>query len=83
MKTDFPEDDVEFKNYWSSYAGKLSGLKVAIEEIEKRSCEAFIKRQDEIAGVLRNLAADFKNKQSEYEDIVRSCIAENRRRHTQ
>lgn len=76
----FPDDETEFGRQWSSAAGELHGVKQAIAEVERRSAEAFICRQDAVANALRDLALSLTSTANGLSAIVQGHIAESQKR---
>ncbi len=76
----FPDDETEFGRCWSSAAGELAGLKEAIAEAEKRSAEAFIRRQDAVANALRDLALSLTSRRDGQSALVQGYIEEDKKR---
>lgn len=78
---DFPDKEEDFRGCWSSTAGELHGIKMAIVEIEKRAAEAFVQRRDEVANALRNAAMALFAERDNLSKRVNEYIAEDKRRH--
>lgn len=77
---DFPDDQLEFRQCWSSTAGHLAGIKDAINEAEKRAGEFFIKKQDQIANALRDLATALAVQRDKLSKDVQAYIDEAKKR---
>ena len=76
----FPDDDLEFTRCWSATAGELSATVHARAEVEKRAGEAFIRKRDDVANALRDLAAELQRRATEMSKRVDEFIAEDKRR---
>lgn len=76
----YPDDETEFGRCWSSTAGELSAVKSAIVEVEKRAGEAFIRKRDEVANALRDLASELGRRRDELSKKVDEYIAEDKKR---
>lgn len=55
-------------------------MKSAILEVEKRTGEAFVRKRDEVANALRDLATELGRKRDELSKQVDAYIAEDKRR---
>lgn len=76
----FPDDSLEFSRCWSATAGKLSGMVQARSAAEERSAQAFIRKRDEVANALRDLATHLQHCCDELSKEVDAFIAEDKRR---
>lgn len=77
---DFPTEKDEFQRCWSSAAGELAAMKEAIAEAEKRSAETFVRRRDEVAKALRDLAYELSHRRDKMSARVSGFIEEDKRR---
>lgn len=76
----FPTEEQEFNRCWSSNAGHLAGIKEAIGEAERKSAEAFVRRRDEVANALRDLAVSLYARREALARVVAAYIEEDKRR---
>ncbi len=76
----FPDEQLEFRQCWSATAGELVGIKCAINEAEKRAAEFFIRKQDQIANALRDLATALSIKRDQLSKDVEAFIEEAKKR---
>lgn len=77
---EFPDDELEFSRCWSATAGELSAMKEAVAEAENRSAQAFIRKRDEVANALRDLATVLTRRTEVLSQKLEGFIAEDKRR---
>lgn len=69
------EEQIEFRQQWSSTAGRLAATREAEHEIRRWASKAFSEEKDELAKVLRNLANHFVEKAQALSVQVQDFIA--------
>lgn len=54
------EEQIEFRQQWSSAAGKLAAMELASAEVMNRAGRAFVRGEDRTAEALRELGKHFE-----------------------
>lgn len=80
MAKNFPSDETEFRQCWSSKTGELYGLTQAVTETERRASASFVRGHDQVANALRDLARVLTLLKDQCSARVQGFIDENRRR---
>ncbi len=80
MMSNFPDDEVEFNRCWVATAGSLEAMSQVVVEAESRAAQAFVRRRDEVANALRDLAAELARRRDALSKKVDDFIAEDKKR---
>jgi hypothetical protein len=77
---DFPDDELEFRLCWTSKASEVSTYAGCRNMAENAASTAYIRKRDDVAESMRNLATSFQALEQTATSELREYIKEDQRR---